>query len=207
MSKPSLILIGAGGHARACIDVIEQHGQFQIVGMVGMPEEVHNKHLGYVVIATDNDLPELVKEYQYALITVGQIQSPDHRVRLYQIAIELGFHFPMVIAPTAYVSQYASIGAGTIIMHGAVVNAGACVGNNCIINTRALVEHDVMVADHCHISTGAIVNGEANICEGSFVGSGSVVKEGITLGSRCIVGTGLTVRYNQVEYTRFVGND
>ena len=25
MSKPGLILIGAGGHARACIDVIEQH--------------------------------------------------------------------------------------------------------------------------------------------------------------------------------------
>jgi len=27
MSKPSVILIDAGGHAHACIDVIEQHGQ------------------------------------------------------------------------------------------------------------------------------------------------------------------------------------
>jgi len=41
MSKPSLILIGAGGHAHACIDVIEQQDKYQIAGLVGMPEEMH----------------------------------------------------------------------------------------------------------------------------------------------------------------------
>ena len=28
MSKLPILLIGAGGHARACIDVIEQEGRF-----------------------------------------------------------------------------------------------------------------------------------------------------------------------------------
>jgi sugar O-acyltransferase (sialic acid O-acetyltransferase NeuD family) len=207
MSKPSLILIGAGGHAHACIDVIEQHGQYRIAGLVGMPEEMHTQHLGYSVIATDNDLPQLAKEYQYAFITVGQIKSPDNRMRLYQQSTELGFQLPVIIAPTAHVSRHATIGAGTIVMHGAIVNAGATVGNNCIINTRALVEHGATAEDHCHISTGAILNGDVYIGTGSFVGSGSVIKEGVALGKRCVVGMGLSVRHNQADHARFVSND
>jgi sugar O-acyltransferase (sialic acid O-acetyltransferase NeuD family) len=205
MSKPKIILIGAGGHAHACIDVIEQHGGYQIAGLVGKSEEMHARHFGYSVIATDGDLPQLAKDYRYALITLGQIQTPDHRMRLYQQATELGFQLPTIITPCAHISRRATIGSGSIVMHGAIVNAGVRVGNNCIINTRALLEHDATVEDHCHISTGAIVNGDVHIGSGSFVGSGSVIKEGITLGKRCVVGMGLSVRHNQADQGRFVG--
>lgn len=205
MSKPSLILIGAGGHAHSCIDVIEQYGQYQISGLVGMPEEMNTKHLGYTVIATDDDLPDLAKTYQYALITVGHIRSPDSRMRLYQRATEIGFQFPGIVAPTAHLSCHATIGAGTIVMHGAIVNAGARIGNNCIINTRALIEHDAIVEDHCHISTGAILNGDVTVGTGSFVGSGSIIKESILIGKGCLVGMGLSVRKNMEDQTQFVG--
>lgn len=206
MSKPDLILIGAGGHARACIDVIEQLDQYRIAGLVGMPKEMHARHLGYSVVATDGDLPQLAKEYQFAFIAVGQIRSPDSRINLYRQAAELGFQLPAIIAPTAYVSRYAGIGAGTIVMHGAIVNVGAKVGKNCIINTRALLEHDATVEDHCHISTGAILNGDVSVGIGSFVGSGSVIKESVSLGEGCVVGMGLSVRHNLADRSRFVGN-
>ena len=204
MSKSNLILIGAGGHARACIDVIEQHGVYQIVGLVGMPEEMHSEHFNYSVIATDDELPTLVKSYQYAVIALGQIQTPDYRIRLYQLATKLGFQLPVIIAPNSLVSRHATIGAGSIVMHGAIVNAGAKVGCNCIINTRALVEHDVTVDDHCHISTGATLNGDSRIGAGSFIGSGSVIKEGVTIGQRSVVGMGLTVRHSHAQYSRFL---
>ena len=207
MSKPNLVIIGAGGHAHACIDVIEQHDQYRIAGLVGMPEEMHTRHLGYSVIATDVDLPQLAKEYQYAFIAVGQIRSPESRIRLYRQATELGFQLPVIIASTAHVSRHTIIGAGSIVMHGAVVNAGAKVGSNCIINTCALVEHDTLIEAHCHISTGAIINGEVNIGAGSFVGSGAVIKEGVSLGECCVVGMGLSVRHNQTDHARFIGND
>lgn len=207
MSKPGLVLIGAGGHAHACIEVIEQFGKYQIAGLVGMQEEMHTQHLGYSVIATDDELPQLAKDYQYAFISVGQTRSPDGRIRLYQLATELGFQLPVIIAPTAHMSRHATIGPGTIVMNGAIVNAGARVGINCIINTRALIEHDATVEDHCHISTGAILNGDVNIGAGSFVGSGSIIKEGVSLGKRCVVGMGLAVRHNQADHARFVGND
>lgn len=207
MSKHGLILIGAGGHAHACIDVIEQFGKYQIAGLIGMPEEIHSQHFGYSVIATDSDLPELAKEYEYAFIAIGQIQSPDNRMRLYQQIANLGFHLPAIISPNAHVSRYSTIGAGTIVMHGAIVNCGTKVGVNCIINTHALVEHDTTVESHCHISTGTILNGNVYIGAGSFIGSGSIIKEGVTLGGRCVIGMGLSVRHNQAENARLLGDD
>ena len=205
MSKPGLILIGAGGHAHACIDVIEQHGGYQIAGLIGMPDEMHDHHLGYAVIGTDAYLPELVKTIPYALIALGQIKTPAHRTRLYQQVVALGYQLPTIIAPSAFVSRHAAIGAGTIVMHCAIVNAGASVGENCIINTRALLEHDVTVADHCHISTGAIINGNTTIDSGCFVGSGSIIKESATLGQSCLVGMGLAVRHNLPNNAKFAG--
>ena len=34
MSQPEILLIGAGGHCRACIDVIRAEGRFAIAGVV-----------------------------------------------------------------------------------------------------------------------------------------------------------------------------
>lgn len=208
MIKPNLILIGAGGHTRSCIDVIEQHGYFQIAGLVGLPEQKNTQHLdcGYSVIGSDSDLPELAKIYQYALITIGQMESAEHRIRLYQQVMQLAFQLPAIIAPTAHVSNHAVVGAGTIVMHGAIVNAGASVGNNCIINSRALIEHDANIEDHCHISTGAILNGGVAVGTGSFIGSGSILKQGVTIGRGCLVGMGLGVRHNLPDQTHFRGN-
>jgi sugar O-acyltransferase (sialic acid O-acetyltransferase NeuD family) len=205
MGKPSLILIGAGGHAISCIDVIEQQAQFQIAGLVGQLGEQQSDRLGYPVFAGDDDLPRLAAKYTHALIAIGQIASPAQRMQIYYQLIKLGFKLPTVIAPTAIVSKHAVVEAGSIIMHGAIVNAGARIGRNCIINTRALIEHGVVVNDHCHIATGATLNGNVVVGEGTFVGSGSIVKEGILIGQSCIVGMGLTIRHNVISGTRFTG--
>lgn len=205
MSKPHLVIIGAGGHARACLDVVQQIDTYKILGLIGLPEETDADHLGHRVIGSDRDLPGLVGKCPYAFVAVGHITSPALRIRLYERLGELGFRLPDIVAPTAYVSRHAVIGPGTIVMHGAVVNAGARVGQNCIVNTRAVIEHDAAVADHCHISTGAILNGGVQVGRGSFVGSGSVVREGVVIGADCLIGMGLAVRHHQEQGTRFTG--
>ena len=199
MSNPSLILVGAGGHARACIDVIEQEAKYSIVGLTGLPEQRLTALLGYLVCGIDSDLVTLREKVSYALIAVGQIQTAMHRRRLYEQLSSLDFTLPTIIAPTAHVSRHAMIGAGTIVMHGAIVNAGVQIGRNCIVNTKALVEHDVIIGDHCHISTGAILNGGVQVGTGSFVGSGSLIKEGIEIGQDCMIGMGLTIRHKLLD--------
>ena len=196
MKKNDLILIGAGGHARSCIDVIEQEGNFNITGLVGLESELGSQVNGYEVIATEASLSTLIGRAQFALIAVGQISSPDVRINLFQRALKAGFELASIFSPSAYVSPSAQIGRGTIVMPGAVINAGVKVGSNCIINSRALLEHDTQVLDNCHISTGAILNGSVFVKEGCFIGSGSVIKEAVSIGERSVVGMGSLLRFS-----------
>lgn len=204
-TRPPLLLIGPGGHALSCVDVIEREGTFAIAGLVGRPEEQGNELLGYRVIAADDALPRLVHEVPNALITVGHIRTPEPRVRLFELASRIGYRFPVVVSPKAVVSPHAEIGEGTIVLHGAVVNAGARIGKNCIVNSLALVEHGVQVGDHCHISTSAAVNSGVTIGSGTFIGSGSTVRQCITIGAGCLVGMGEAVHTDLPDGTRVSG--
>ena len=185
-----LLLIGSGGHCHACIDVIESERKHHIAGIVS-PSRGENKDvMGYTIVGDDEDLPLLLKQIPNVLVTVGQIKSPNVRVRLFELLKSHGANFPVVKSPSSYLSNHASIGEGAILMHSCMVNARVEVGANCIINSQALIEHDVKIADHCHISTGAKLNGSVRIGRGTFVGSGSIIKQGINVGAQVVIGAG-----------------
>jgi len=175
-----LILLGGGGHCKACIDVIEQENRYEVIGILDQPEMVGKKILNHSVIGTDDAIVQYVNDGVYFLITVGQIKSASIRRKLAAILLEHQAKLATVISPHAYVSKYATIEHGTIVMHHAVVNTAAKVGKHCILNTMALVEHDATIEDFCHISTAAIVNGGVHMKEGTFMGSNSVTKEYVT---------------------------
>ncbi len=188
-----LVLIGGGGHCRACIDVIEAENKFKIAGIVDIKEKKDTIVLGYKVFASDEDLPSLVVEYKNFLITVGQTGHSDKRKLMFAALKKLNARLPVIVSPYSYVSKHAEIGEGTIAMHGTFINAGARIGKNCIINTAAIVEHDAVIEDHCHISTGSIVNGECHVGEGVLLGSNSVVINNLGIVGGTVIGAGSVV--------------
>ncbi len=173
--------------------MIEREGRFEIAGLIGLAHEVGTRLLGYVVLGTEQDLSGTLSEYGNAIVTVGQIKTPDLRIRLFELLRDRGCTLPAVVSPRAYVSSHAFLGEGSIVMHGAVVNAGAAIGCNCIINSQALIEHDAVVADHCHISTAAVINGGVRVGTATFIGSNSTVRQDAVVGERCVIGMGQRV--------------
>ena len=196
MNKENIILIGAGGHALSCIDVIEQENKYNIHGLVGLKDEVGKKISGYDVIATQDELVNLSKDFRYAFIAIGQIKSVKLRIDLYESVLNTGFKIPSIISPQSFISRTVQIGEGTIIMNGVILNSGVRIGNNCIINSKALIEHGTQISDHCHISTGAILNGDCVVGSKSFVGSGAIVKHGVTIKTSSFVNMGQIVTKN-----------
>ena len=201
--KP-LILIGGGGHCKSVIEAAESAG-YSILGVLDMPEEVGKEILLTKVIGTDDDIPQYVDKAEF-VITVGFIKNPATRIRLYNKVKEAGGKLATIIASTAYVSQYATIGEGTVVMHQAFVNAGARVGNNVILNTFTNVEHDAVIGDQCHISTGTMVNGDCKVGANCFIGSQSVIANGIIVGNDIVVGAGSLVRKSISEKGIYSGN-
>jgi sugar O-acyltransferase (sialic acid O-acetyltransferase NeuD family) len=176
--------------------VIEQEGKFQIAGIIDVPEKLHQKILGYDVIATDSDLADIIREYDQFLITIGQIKNATNRKKLFERLKALNAKFPIIISPLAYVSRHAVISEGTIVMHKAVINAGAKVGRNCIINTKALVEHDAQIGDHCHIATASVINGGVKVGSETFFGSNAVSREYVEIGKKSVIGCNAKVIKN-----------
>lgn len=193
---PSIILIGGGGHCKACIDVIEHEGKYKIAGIVDVAEKVGQEILGYPIIGTDMELPVLVEQYKNALITVGQIKTANIRIKLFNQLKSLKAQLPVIISPLAYVSPHATIREGTIIMHHALINAEANVGSNCIINSKSLIEHEASIGNHCHISTGAKINGQVRVGNECFIGSGATLANNITLTDKVIIPAGQAVFKN-----------
>jgi sugar O-acyltransferase (sialic acid O-acetyltransferase NeuD family) len=201
--KKELILLGGGGHCHACIDVVEAEGKFEIAGVVDMATKVGQSVLDYKIIASDDELPRLVEQYSYFLITLGQIKTPSRRIALFEQVKQLGGHFPVIASPRAYVSSHASVGEGTIVMHDALVNAATQVGRNCIVNTKTLIEHDVQIGDCCHIATSAVINGGVHLGERTFVGSNCVLRESIKVGSGSLIAAGAVVMHSLAENSFF----
>lgn len=191
-------MIGAGGHAHSCIDVIELEGKYQIVGFIDRKAKVGDSILGYPVLGSDDDMRMLFQTYKKAFICVGQIKNSEIRFSLYSKLKSIGFSFPAIVSPKSYVSKSASIGEGSIVMHQAMVNQNAVIGINSIINSGAIIEHDVKVGDHSHVSTGCILNGDSVVGDFSFIGSGTIIREGVNIGSKVVIGMQSKV-YKDIE--------
>lgn len=200
--KP-IILIGGGGHCKSVIEAAESAG-YSILGVLDMPEDVGKEILSTKVIGTDDDIPHYVDKAEF-VITVGFIKNPATRIKLFHRVKEAGGKLATIIASTAHVSKYATIGEGTVVMHHAFVNAGAKVGNNVILNTFTSIEHDAVISNQCHVSTGAIVNGDCNVGERCFIGSRSVLVHGTNVCDSVIIGSGSVIVKDICEQGIYVG--
>jgi len=205
MKKQKLILIGGGGHCRASIDVIESIDQFQIVGILDIPEYFGMNSLNFNVIGCDEDIDKFHEDGCAFIVTIGQIKSALNRKIIYEKLQHIGANTPSIIAKTAYVSRYASINSGTIVMHRAFINANVNIGENCIINSNALIEHDVQIGDHTHISTCVVINGDCKIGSGTFIGSNATVSSQVKIGDNVIVGAGSVVIRNVESNSVMIG--
>ena len=204
--KKEIVLVGGGGHCKSVIDVIESEGSYSIAGIIDIKEKLGQRILDYEIRWTDDQLVDLVGQYEYFLVTVGQIKKPDARIMLYEKIKECGGVMPVILSPRAHVSRHTRIGEGTVVMHHALVNADVSIGKNVILNTGCLLEHDVTVGDHCHISTKAVVNGGAHVADRVFVGSAAVLSQMISVGSDVVISSGSIVRKDIPDRALAFGN-
>ena len=188
-----IILVGAGGHAKSCLDIIKSTKKYRILGFI---DNDKSKTIDkYKVIGGDNYLKNIKNKKNINIaITIGQIKNYKKRNELFLKIKRLGFKIPKIVSRHALISDKSSILTGTMIFHGVIINYGVKVGENSIINTSALIEHDTKIGSNTHIATKATINGGVKIGSNTFIGSGSVIKEGVEIRDNCIIGMGSIIK-------------
>ena len=204
---PTVIGLGAGGHAKVVIDILGLTGGYDLVGLLDPNQDLHGtKVLGIPVLGDDGLLAELRgQDVHYAFIGLGSIGDTRPRRRLYEKALGHGYQIVSAIHPRAVIAQSVSLGKGATVLAGAVINAAATLGDNVIVNTGAIVEHDCWIGDHVHIATGAHLASTVHVGEGSHIGAGATVRQSVNIGRSAVVGAGAVVVHDVPDGIVVVG--
>jgi len=189
---PGVLVVGAGGHALVCIDVLQESGH-PVAGCVSHDGQAAADitRLGVRMVGSVSDLPALLSGVTpEAFVAVG---SNAARRDLSQIVSEAGGTLRAATSPAAVVSATVTVGDGALVMPGAVVNAHAVLGPGAIINTGALVDHECEVGAFAHIAPGAALAGNVHVGAGAMVGMGARLLPGVRVGEAATVGAGAVV--------------
>lgn len=178
-----LIIIGASGHGKVVANIAKLNGYKDIIFLDNNSDIT--ECAGYPVIGPDSLLTEFEGD---VFVAVG-----NARIRKRLMDRNEGRVFPILIHPAAEIAESVTIGIGSVIMAGAVVNPGAKIGKGCIINTLSSVDHDCIVEDYCHISVGAHLAGTVFVGKETWIGAGATVSNNVNICQSCIIGAGTVV--------------
>ena len=187
--------IGAGGHARTVLDILQLTGEYEVVGLLDPDSQLHGSTVMGVPVLGGDDLSSALRQSGLELAFAGMGGAGDNRPRrrIFELIQEHGFRPINVIHPESVIATSATMGRGVTVAALAVVGAEARLGDNVIVNTGALVEHNCHVENHVHIATGAQLAGGVKLGEGAHVGIGAVVRQNVRIGRWAIVGAGAAV--------------
>lgn len=201
-----IILVGAGGHCKVIIDIIKSVGKYDIIGVTDTTYRGEKLVLDIPIIGDDNILKSLYNDgVKNAFVCIGALQNIRLRDKIYNELKDIGFNIPVLIHKNAIVSSYASIGFGTCVMPGAIINPGVSIEENCIINTGVVIEHDCKIQRNTHISPKACIAGGVKVGHDTHVGMGSCIIQALHIGNNVIIGAGAVVINNVPDNVVAVG--
>jgi UDP-perosamine 4-acetyltransferase len=191
-SSRSVIVIGAGGHARVVADAMLCAG-VNVLGFTDADAALWGRTLlGLPVLGGDEVLDHHSPRDVLLANGVGSIdnRAPSLRQRIQERLRAAGWRFASVVHPKAILSPRAVLGEGVQLLAGSIVQCGAELGEGVIVNTGSIVEHDVRIGGWSHLAPGAILCGDVRLGRSCHVGAGATVRQGLTIGDGCLIGIG-----------------
>lgn len=197
-----LAILGGSGHGRVLADVASQLDWTEIIFFDdAYPSKKTNSH--WPIIGNTQKLIDSLDKFDGVIVAIG---SNSVRLEKTKLLEANSARLVSLIHPKAVISPYSSVGIGTFVGAGAVINFDAQIGNASIINTNAVIEHDCFIGDGVHVSPSCTLAGEVKVSNGTWLGIGACVKQAVHIGSFVIVGAGSVVLRNLSDGITFVGN-
>lgn len=192
----TIALIGAGGHCKVIIDLIELLNKFKIVG-------VYDDHKtgyfnGYRILGNTKEIDSKINNF---IVTIG-----NNRVRKKIYESNLNLNWITLIHPSVIISKNVKVGEGTVICAGSIIQPDVVIGKHCIINTGASIDHESVIGDFCSISPHATVCGQVKIRNMCFIGANSTIIQCLEIGSNSIIGAGSVIIRHVENEMKVVGN-
>ncbi|WP_445677271.1 acetyltransferase [Pseudomonas aeruginosa] len=196
-----LAILGAGGHGKVVADTAECCGWEEVLFFDdAWPERSSNGR--WEIVGGFDDLIARLPEFGGVVVAIGNNVARHAKLEALKMA---GAALVVLCHPQASISRYASLGLGTVVFAGVVVNVDARIGEGVILNTGCSVDHDCVLGAAVHVSPGARIAGGVEIAEKVWIGMGACIRQLTRIGARSIVGAGAVVLEEVPESVTVVG--
>ena len=190
----NVFIIGASGHAKVIIDIIEKQNKYNIAGIIDNTTGSGESLLGYPIIGKDEELSDLCTKYSVdaAVIAIGdnfQRQQVSNKIK----SLRPDIAFIRAIHPTATLGKNAAIADGCIIMAGAIIGADTCIGPGCIINNNSSIDHDSRMGEYSSLAPNVTTGGLVTIGNISAIGISATLSNNVKIGDHTVIGAGSLV--------------
>ena len=193
-----LVIMGAGGHGKVVAD-IAKYSYEEIVFLDDAP--ISDSCLGYPVMGGISQYRAFLKDAAF-FVALG---APEKRRELIEMLVSSNAEVATLVHPCATVADGVSLGEGTVIMAGAIINPDARIGKGCIVNTSASVDHDCCLGNYVHVAVGAHLAGTVTVGENTWIGAGAIVKNNMDIIRDCIIGAGAVVVKSITQSGTYIG--
>ena len=201
----SIILLGAGGHAKVLLSVLRLLGK-EIIGIVTPDYKTGEIVYGLTVLGNDDVVDQYATNDVMLVNGLGATPGSSRRWALAERLRGKGFSFATLTHPNAIIGVDVHLSEGVQVMAGAVIQPGASIGLDSIVNTGAMIDHDCIIREQCHIAPGVVCSGAVQIGKGAHIGTGARLIQEVSVGENCVIAAGTTL-YKDAPASTLVKQD
>ena len=209
MIEKILYIFGLGGHAKVILSEMIKSQIFDKAIFVESKNYNNNSviinQIDYKVINNLDDLQKLYTHDSYGVIGIGDISKRISIANKVRIKIP-NFKWTTIISENSTIAKDVSIGDGTVVVSGSIINTGTQIGEHCIINTRATIDHDNKIGDFVNINPCVVTGGSVIIHNESEIGIGSTIKNNILINKNVLIGGNSFVNKECLPNSLYYGN-
>ena len=191
--RPKVVIWGTGGHALVVADIVRLEARWEIAGFLNDMRTVEpgETFCGAPILGGKEQVASLPERgVSYILFGFG---NGALRLKMTEYVQAHRLQLATAVHPRAIVARDVTIGRGTVIAAGAVVNPSVSLGENVIVNTASSIDHECVIEEGAHICPGVHLAGNVYVGRRAWIGIGSTVKERVRIGANTLIWAGSVV--------------
>ena len=184
-----LYIIGASGHGREVLWLLERLGTFEVKGFVDDDISLHGSEIcGMPVLGPISFLEDVGQ----SAVAWG-LGFPHLKALIYDRLSHLPLRWPTLVDPSVQMSSFVELGRGVTVCAGSILTTQVEIGDFALVNVSCTLSHDVTVGQMTMLSPGTHLTGNVSVGARANLGAGVDVIPGVRIDDDAIIGAGAVV--------------
>lgn len=199
MKTKQLVIFGGSGFAREVAWLAQSCTQgetalYEVVAFADDNVETQGTIINEIPVMS---LAAARQQFPEACMAVG-VGNPGVRQRMVEKAAAAGFSFATLIHPRVEMSQWVTVGEGSVICAGNILTVNINLRKQVQINLDCTIGHDVEMGEYTTLTPGVHVSGWVHFGKRVYVGTGAVIINGtkdapLIIGDDAVIAAGACV--------------